>query len=480
MNINNAMVYARAVWVENGKQMEGVLPLNWIDTETKVVRWPLKNVSVAHKHLLQPEEDWLSFEFVKVKVTSVSRQECEKYNYTSAQTEEEDTVSQKRMKKRRKFEDYVQGSDLSPEEDESLPDKKKEDTVLLPVPPPKIKGQNAMLLELPAPPELANTTIRQPESPASSDISGCSCPTHHRSPTRSESLEAFSPESDRSRRSRTPQRGVQKQSQFGSRKGRASSSRSRRSRTPQRGVQKQSQFGSRKGRASSSRSIGSRTPQRGVRKQSQSGSRKSRESSSRSRRSRTPQRGVREQSQSGSRKGSRRSRTPQHGVQMPSESERGLFPMSQAKYQKSVLGKLVEILDEIKRVGRHYEPLNSAVHVARLETFEDFAEEEARLKERNLWEQRVSQLSKVGGRNNKDCVHKVMDRLFTNSLMAAFNMKGRGRSEKKAFQDTVHYSVVKAAVMKWSKTATEVEIRAAMAETLKHAPGRAGGGGRKV
>ncbi|XP_052422044.1 serine/threonine-protein kinase PRP4 homolog isoform X6 [Carassius gibelio] len=430
MNINNAMVYARAVWVENGKQMEGVLPLNWIDTETKVVRWPLKNVSVAHKHLLQPEEDWLSFEFVKVKVTSVSRQECEKYNYTSAQTEEEDTVSQKRMKKRRKFEDYVQGSDLSPEEDESLPDKKKEDTVLLPVPPPKIKGQNAMLLELPAPPELANTTIRQPESPASSDISGCSCPTHHRSPTRSESLEAFSPESDRSRRSRTPQRGVQKQSQFGSRKGRASSSRSRRSRTPQRGVQKQSQFGSRKGRASSSRS--------------------------------------------------RRSRTPQHGVQMPSESERGLFPMSQAKYQKSVLGKLVEILDEIKRVGRHYEPLNSAVHVARLETFEDFAEEEARLKERNLWEQRVSQLSKVGGRNNKDCVHKVMDRLFTNSLMAAFNMKGRGRSEKKAFQDTVHYSVVKAAVMKWSKTATEVEIRAAMAETLKHAPGRAGGGGRKV
>ncbi|CAM4549637.1 unnamed protein product [Leuciscus chuanchicus] len=80
------------------------------------------------------------------------------------------------------------------------------------------------------------------------------------------------------------------------------------------------------------------------------------------------------------------------------------------QYQKSVLGKLVEILDEIKRVGRHYEPLNSAVHVARLETLEEFAQEEAHLKDRNLWEQRVSQLSKVGGRNDKDCVHKVMDR----------------------------------------------------------------------
>ena len=74
-----AMVYARAVWVENGQQMEGVLPLNWIDTETKVVRWPLKKVSVAHKRLLQPQEDWLSFEFVKVKVTSGDKKYFEGY-----------------------------------------------------------------------------------------------------------------------------------------------------------------------------------------------------------------------------------------------------------------------------------------------------------------------------------------------------------------------------------------------------------------
>ncbi|CAM4557254.1 unnamed protein product [Leuciscus chuanchicus] len=377
---SRAMVYARAVWVENGKQMEGVLPLNWIDTETKVVRWPLKNVSVAHKRLLQPQEDWLSFEFVKVKVTSVSRQECEKYNYTSAQTEEEDTVCQKRMKKRRKFEDYVQGSDLSPEEDEPLPDKKKEDTVLLPVPPPKIKlsqkGQKkTMLLELPAPPELANTTVRQPESPAYSEISGCSRPTPHRSPTRSESSEAFSPESARSRRSRTPQRGVRKPSQSGSRKSRASSS------------IRFSKSLKRSGRANEANSRPPRRTKRLIRA--------ARPPDARSRHSRTPQRGVRNPSHSGSRKGrasssrSRRSRTPQRGVRNPSQSERGLFPMSQAKYQKSVLGKLVELLDEIKRVGRHYEPLNSAVHVARLETLEDFAEEEARLKDRNLWKQRV-------------------------------------------------------------------------------------------
>lgn len=48
-----------------------------------------------------------------------------------------------------------------------------------------------------------------------------------------------------------------------------------------------------------------------------------------------------------------------------------------------MLGKLVELLDEIKRVGRHYEPLNSAVYVARLETEEEFAQEEARLSSGN-------------------------------------------------------------------------------------------------
>lgn len=31
--------------------------------------------------------------------------------------------------------------------------------------------------------------------PVPFSVSGCSCPTHHRSPTRSESSEAFSPES---------------------------------------------------------------------------------------------------------------------------------------------------------------------------------------------------------------------------------------------------------------------------------------------
>ncbi|KAJ7996474.1 hypothetical protein DPEC_G00237440 [Dallia pectoralis] len=127
------------------------------------------------------------------------------------------------------------------------------------------------MLELPAPPELANTTIRQPESPASSDISGCSRPTPHRSPTRSESSEAFSPES---------------------------------------------------------------------------------------------------------------------------ASKVKVFSHTSSWSSKAITVR------EQKRSGI----------LIQLETLEDFAEEEAHLKDRNLWEQRVSQLSKVGGRNNKDCVHKVMDR----------------------------------------------------------------------
>lgn len=36
------MVYARAVWVEHGKELEGTAPDNWIDVDNKTIRWPKK------------------------------------------------------------------------------------------------------------------------------------------------------------------------------------------------------------------------------------------------------------------------------------------------------------------------------------------------------------------------------------------------------------------------------------------------------
>lgn len=110
---------------------------------------------------------------------------------------------------------------------------------------------------------------------------------------------------------------------------------------------------------------------------------------------------------------------------------------------------------------------------------EEFEREEASLLEKNKFETLVCQLARVGGKDVKDCTHKVMDRLFTNQLMIFFNMKGKGKKDKIGIEDKKLFSAIKAAVMKWDPAATEAQIKSAAADHLKHAPGRVGGGGYK-
>ncbi|XP_056601259.1 serine/threonine-protein kinase fray2-like isoform X3 [Triplophysa dalaica] len=152
------------------------------------------------------------------------------------------------------------------------------------------------------------------------------------------------------------------------------------------------------------------------------------------------------------------------------------FPMAMAKFQKKVLTKLVDIHMEVRRMGRSEPPLSSA-HIEQLETMEEFEREEERLKDKQAFESLVLQLARIGGKDVRDCVHKILDRLFTNRLMAKFNMKGKGKKQKLPLETTTTFEAIKAAVMKWDKEATEATIKHHAAEHLKHAPGRKGGGG---
>ncbi|KAG5263269.1 hypothetical protein AALO_G00262970 [Alosa alosa] len=90
---------------------------------------------------------------------------------------------------------------------------------------------------------------------------------------------------------------------------------------------------------------------------------------------------------------------------------------------------------------------------------------------------KVLQISRIGGRNTKDCAHKVLDRLFINSLMAKFNLKGKGKKEKRPLEGTKVYRAIQEGLMKFDPTATEENIKANVSEHLKHAPQRRGGGG---
>lgn len=64
------VMYAKAVWLENDRETEGAVPLNWVDREKGILMWPKKNPTRAFKLKENPKDDWMSFKLIKIKVTS--------------------------------------------------------------------------------------------------------------------------------------------------------------------------------------------------------------------------------------------------------------------------------------------------------------------------------------------------------------------------------------------------------------------------
>ncbi|KAK9977245.1 hypothetical protein ABG768_019066 [Culter alburnus] len=87
--------------------------------------------------------------------------------------------------------------------------------------------------------------------------------------------------------------------------------------------------------------------------------------------------------------------------------------------------------------------------------------------------QQVLQISRIGGRNTI----YICGQLFTNSLMAKFNLKGKGKRGKRPLEGTKVYRAIKEGIMRFDSAVTEEYIKMNVAEHLKHAPQRLGGGG---
>ncbi|KAK2905449.1 hypothetical protein Q8A67_007248 [Cirrhinus molitorella] len=117
-------MYARAVWVEHGKEVEGTAPDNWIDVEKKVIRWPKKGEKAAIINRHSPQDDWMTFTLVKRKMTSVSIRDCDEYDLTShvEEEDEEDEEEVRRKKTKRNFDDYVLESDYLEEDEDNITD----------------------------------------------------------------------------------------------------------------------------------------------------------------------------------------------------------------------------------------------------------------------------------------------------------------------------------------------------------------------
>ncbi|XP_076140790.1 uncharacterized protein LOC143123343 [Alosa pseudoharengus] len=153
-----------------------------------------------------------------------------------------------------------------------------------------------------------------------------------------------------------------------------------------------------------------------------------------------------------------------------------VFPMENDKFQRCVMKKLVEIMEVVKRIEADHQRGGTNL-LKTMTTMDEVLMLEDKLNQEEERQALLAQLSKVGGKDIKDCVAKILNRLMTNGLMSHFNMMGHGG--KTAFKAMTLYGVLTAAVKKWSERATDHDIGRAVADQLKHAPGRSGGGGFK-
>ncbi|XP_049454807.1 uncharacterized protein LOC125902480 isoform X21 [Epinephelus fuscoguttatus] len=435
-NSTKAMQYARAVWEENGKEMEGTIPEVWINMDEGTVRWPKKKEKYCYDNHVPPMKDWDTFRLIKKKFTSESVSECDEYNFTSQaedKEEEEEMVSRKRKKTTKKLDDFIEGSDLSDEDILGAESEERMGDVNLEIPP------------FPMPPKPMRTSENgSPRSHGQGELTNCS---------------SRSVDQDKST-SRTPrshgQGGSTNQSLRSVDRDRSTS------RTPR----SHGQGGSTN---RSSRSVDrDRSTSRSSRSvdRDRSTSRSSRSVDQDKSTSRTP----RSHGQGGS---------TNHPPKKRSFHTTEKFPIPEAKFQKIVVTNFVKLHEEIKKLQRSSEPYSASL-VERIKSLEEFKEKESSLQNQGHFDTLVCQLSRVGGKDLKDCTHKVLDRLFTNEVMALLNMKGKGKKDKMGIEDTNLFSAIKAAVMKWDQSATEAAIRAAAGDHLKHAPGRVGGGGLVV
>nr|XP_055051514.1 uncharacterized protein LOC129437414 [Misgurnus anguillicaudatus] len=98
-------------------------------------------------------------------------------------------------------------------------------------------------------------------------------------------------------------------------------------------------------------------------------------------------------------------RTPQARC---SQERQDNFPMSDKKFQRKVLLLLVEIKEELRRIGRRVEP-DTDFHLSTMATEEEFQNLEKQLESQRTQAAMVCKLCQIGGRNLKDSARRMLD-----------------------------------------------------------------------
>lgn len=65
---NTKTMWARTVWREGNKEIEEVIPSCWIKND--YVHWPHQGKKRALKTCKEPEDAWMQFPLIKIKIQS--------------------------------------------------------------------------------------------------------------------------------------------------------------------------------------------------------------------------------------------------------------------------------------------------------------------------------------------------------------------------------------------------------------------------
>lgn len=417
-------MWSRAIWEEDGAELDGVIPTNWIDGN--IVFYPTGvHVKKAYNNRQDPEESWVRFLLKKVTLTSDDWKLCEDYSF--------------------------------PSENESKPVKAESSSKRNAKNPPLPKFELSASANRTNSPLSQNMTRKSPRNQQSEDPYQQVCSEDES--TVSPRVTRKSPRTDKSSEFHQqlspeyyPPRFVRRTS-------------------PRKKVMEQSSTNSASPRA----------------KQNCAPVRKSFASSFgasfNEKRKDTNTVGYVEYTIKQSCTGTSGFGNASTGTRSCTNQDK--YPLTNAKFQSRVIYLLTDIRNNIRN-NQQRSGVNDTgnlnidmdeMHVQKCENLEEFNNLETSIQDKKSFDELAKQLSKVGGSTPQDNTRNAMLAVMSNSLMSQFNMKGN-KGRKIAFTKKKVCDAIVACVIHNHKETTKSVIYTKMASVLKYAPDRVDGGGR--
>ncbi|XP_078487399.1 uncharacterized protein LOC144745244 isoform X2 [Ciona intestinalis] len=131
-----------------------------------------------------------------------------------------------------------------------------------------------------------------------------------------------------------------------------------------------------------------------------------------------------------------------------------------------------KIRENLKNIGGTVQP-SALINIKPAENAEQLKELEASMEIKEKKYSLIAQLKLTGGVNERDCLHAIFKKLFSNRLMSRMNLNGT--NERIAFINSNLYDIVLECVRESFPKFSDQEYKSHVGNFLKNAPSRKDG-----